>query len=273
MSEIGQLLREARMRARIDVSEIEAKTKIRAKYLRALENEEWSLLPGPTYTKSFLRTYAQALGLDGRAIVEEYRARYEGPEQERRELRHPPSRRTGRGAGERQSLPRGYVIGGALLMLLLLLVLIGSLNGPSEHRSGSAGRAAAHHLQRAAGGRSGPPAATSVSSTAAGPRRPAAPLVTLALRPSARVWVCLLGDGKRLIPGAILTPEEASEGRGAEAHVFHARHFRVDLGDSHVKLLIDGKPHTVPASAEPIGYAISAGSVKKLAPSERPTCG
>jgi cytoskeletal protein RodZ len=65
MPDIGETLRDARMRARIDVSEIEAKTKIRAKYLRALENEEWSLLPGPTFVKSFLRTYAQALGLDG----------------------------------------------------------------------------------------------------------------------------------------------------------------------------------------------------------------
>ena len=47
---------------RIDISEIEAETKIRAKYLRALENEEWDLLPGPTFVKSFLRTYAEALG-------------------------------------------------------------------------------------------------------------------------------------------------------------------------------------------------------------------
>src|SRR3981189_431846 len=73
MPEIGATLREARMRARIDVSEIEAQTKIRAKYLRALENEEWGLLPGPTFVKSFLRTYAQALDLDGRALVGEDR--------------------------------------------------------------------------------------------------------------------------------------------------------------------------------------------------------
>src|SRR5580700_10601642 len=79
MPEIGATLREARMRARLDVSEIEAKTKIRAKYLRALENEEWGLLPGPTFVKSFLRTYAQALGLDGRALVEEYRLHHERP--------------------------------------------------------------------------------------------------------------------------------------------------------------------------------------------------
>ena len=66
------------MRQRIDITDMEVRTKIRAKYLRALENEEWDLLPGPTYVKSFLRTYADALGLDSRALVEEYKLRHEG---------------------------------------------------------------------------------------------------------------------------------------------------------------------------------------------------
>src|SRR5207247_9913227 len=79
MPEIGETLREARMRAKIDVSEVEATTKIRAKYLRALENEEWSLLPGPTFVRSFLRTYADFLGLDSKLLVEEYRLRHERP--------------------------------------------------------------------------------------------------------------------------------------------------------------------------------------------------
>ena len=52
------------MRQKIDIAEVESATKIRAKYLRALENEEWDLLPGPTFVKSFLRTYAEALDLD-----------------------------------------------------------------------------------------------------------------------------------------------------------------------------------------------------------------
>src|SRR4051794_29164123 len=77
MPDIGATLREARMRARIDISELESETKIRAKYLRALENEEWDLLPGPTYVKSFLREYADSLGLDGRMLVEEYKMRHE----------------------------------------------------------------------------------------------------------------------------------------------------------------------------------------------------
>ena len=79
MPEIGETLREARMRRRIDMTEVEAATKIRAKYLRALENEEWDLLPGPTFVKTFLRTYAEYLGLDSRLLVEEYKQRFERP--------------------------------------------------------------------------------------------------------------------------------------------------------------------------------------------------
>ena len=67
------------MRHRIDITEVEAATKIRAKYLRALENEEWDLLPGPTFVKTFLRTYAEYLELDARQLVEEYRQRFERP--------------------------------------------------------------------------------------------------------------------------------------------------------------------------------------------------
>ena len=81
MADIGSLLRETRIRNKIDITTVEEATKIRAKYLRALENEEWILLPGPTYVKTFLRTYAQFLGLDPHLLVEEYSARFEEPEE------------------------------------------------------------------------------------------------------------------------------------------------------------------------------------------------
>ena len=67
------------MRDRIDISEVEAQTKIRAKYLRAIENEEWDLLPGPVYAKSFLRTYGDYLGVDSRMLLDEFKRRYERP--------------------------------------------------------------------------------------------------------------------------------------------------------------------------------------------------
>ena len=51
-------LREARNRRKVDLSEVEAATKIRVRYLRAIENEEWDVLPGGAYTRGFIRTYA-----------------------------------------------------------------------------------------------------------------------------------------------------------------------------------------------------------------------
>src|SRR5918997_728349 len=77
MPSIGETLRDARMRQRLDIADVESRTKIRAKYLRALENEEFGMLPGPTFVKTFLRTYAEALGLDPQVLVEEYRSTYE----------------------------------------------------------------------------------------------------------------------------------------------------------------------------------------------------
>src|SRR5207302_11480593 len=97
MTDIGSTLREARMRARIDISEVEARTKIRAKYLRAIENEEWDLLPGDVYARSFLRTYGDFLGLDTRQLLDDFRRQYDRPSDH--ELR--PINPVGRGGGDR----------------------------------------------------------------------------------------------------------------------------------------------------------------------------
>src|SRR6266508_535320 len=76
MFEIGNSLREARLRRELDFPELEQGTKIRAKYLRALEDENFDQLPEPTYVKGFLRAYADYLGLDGQLYVDEFNVRY-----------------------------------------------------------------------------------------------------------------------------------------------------------------------------------------------------
>jgi cytoskeleton protein RodZ len=78
MFEIGNSLHEARSRRGIDFPEAELATKIRGKYLRALEDERFELLPAQTYIKGFLRTYAEYLGLDGQLYVDEYNSRFGG---------------------------------------------------------------------------------------------------------------------------------------------------------------------------------------------------
>jgi hypothetical protein len=74
--EIGNSLREARLRRHIDFADAEHGTKIRGKYLRALEDERFELLPSHTYIKGFLRSYAEYLGLDGQLYVDEYNSRF-----------------------------------------------------------------------------------------------------------------------------------------------------------------------------------------------------
>ena len=78
MFEIGNTLREARLRRALDIADCESATKIRGKYLRALEEEQFEILPGPTYVKGFLRTYAEYLDLDGRLVLDEYESRFTG---------------------------------------------------------------------------------------------------------------------------------------------------------------------------------------------------
>jgi len=83
--EIGTSLREARNRQQLDLSEVEQATKIRARYLQALEEESFDAMPAQTYVKGFLRTYADYLGLDGQLYVDEYNSRYAVGDDEFRE--------------------------------------------------------------------------------------------------------------------------------------------------------------------------------------------
>lgn len=75
MFEIGTTLREARVRRKLTLQQVEEDTKIRVKYLQAMENEDFDVLPGATYVKGFLRTYATYLGLDARIVLDEYTSR------------------------------------------------------------------------------------------------------------------------------------------------------------------------------------------------------
>jgi cytoskeleton protein RodZ len=99
--EIGNSLREARLRQGLDFPEIEQATKIRGKYLRALEEEQFEVLPAQTYVKGFLRSYADYLGLDGQLYVDEFNSRYVRGELEEEDER--PFRPSGVGPSGRGS--------------------------------------------------------------------------------------------------------------------------------------------------------------------------
>jgi cytoskeletal protein RodZ len=120
--EIGYSLRSARERQGIGLPEAELATKIRAKYIRALEEEDFEALPADTYARGFLRTYADYLGLDGEIYVDEYASRFHNAEwdDEPRSVRSRP-RRPRR---ERTIERRGVVLALAGIAIVTALVFV-----------------------------------------------------------------------------------------------------------------------------------------------------
>jgi cytoskeleton protein RodZ len=118
--EIGNSLREARLRQGFELPRVEADTKIRAKYLRALEEEHFEVLPGDTYVKGFLRTYAEYLGLDGQLYVDEYNSRFA------REEEFPPVQSAGprRPAPARRMESNFVVVALAGIVAVTILVVV-----------------------------------------------------------------------------------------------------------------------------------------------------
>jgi cytoskeleton protein RodZ len=273
MPEIGETLRDARMRARIDVSEIEAKTKIRAKYLRALENEEWGLLPGPTFVKSFLRTYAEALGLDGKALVEEYRLNNENPSDALLEPIVSRPERSGRsrsGAGGRAGArasggggpSRGYLALVGVVVLLIVLLVVGLIGkgGGSGSSSKTAGPSSLKSIKKTSKRHAGKHGKGTFGNSSQ------SSVVALSLRATAPVYVCLVGEG-----GHVRIPGEELQA-GTSTSTYHSRRFEITLGNSSVKMFVDGHERPVASSSQAIGYSITKAGRKRLKLGNLPTC-
>ena len=273
MTDIGAMLREARMRDHLDIAEFEARTKIRAKYLRALEDEEWTLLPGYTFTKAFLRTYADMLGLDGRMLVDEFKRQYQDPSET--ELAPVlPSRRDGRRARER---PRERERGGergrernrrpsgpssrVLLVALLVVLLAAALFVVRELSKKNPKHPAKHTT-----------VSRSHTSATVTPAARAVKRVALTLVPTAAVRVCLIAYKTAGSPG--LQRVSALLGPASVLPTYHAdNRFRVSFTGGAVKMIVNS--HTVPVTATgtTVSYEIFvSGHYLKLPAGQAPRC-
>ena len=262
MPDIGSTLREARMHARIDISEIESETKIRAKYLRALENEEWDLLPGPTYVKSFLRTYADALGLDGKLLIEEYKLRHERLSDVelqpiaplgQRERRRPP----------RASFRRGWLVAAVIVGLVAALYFLGLKTGGDDDggSTGSTTPRTSSTQTQSSSSESGAAAATPTKKKKSKPK-----VAKLTVVATGQVYVCLKAAGQRTpIDGIVLTG-------GARQGPYKSSRFRIQLGTSEARLVVNGKSRSVPPVSSGIGYEITPTKVHRLARTKWPSC-
>jgi cytoskeleton protein RodZ len=259
MADIGATLREARMRQKIDISEVEAETKIRAKYLRALENEEWGLLPGSTFVKTFLRTYAEYLGLDARLLLEEYKLRFEPTSTSELPPLRPLSRRREPTRMRPPGPPRGLLVGVAIVGLLFALFVLGSLgNDDGGSDSGSTPTTATTKKKS--------PSKSNASSQKEKKTTTVAKVVRLQVIPTGPVWVCLENaSGDRLIPGA-------TQNVGGTPQTYRSKRFVVTFGNGNAQMRIDGKVRDVPDRDKPVGYRVTSEGRVELPADQAPTC-
>jgi cytoskeletal protein RodZ len=250
MPSIGETLREARMRQRLDIADVEDKTKIRAKYLRALENEEFSMLPGPTFVKTFLRTYAEVLGLDPQRLMDEYRANYESRGDDLEQLQPLGPRTTAR---ERR--PRGggggprplAVIAAGIAVVLAVLVVLG-LTGNDDNVGGdhSANTNTTATTPKKKNKRQPPPTPTRVR---------------LRIAPTVPTYICVdRGLGTEVVFAGIIDAPRT----------FHGKRLRVNLGKTSIEMRKNGKPVQIEQTPNPVGFEFTPTSTKSLPVGERP---
>ncbi|MDX6601815.1 MAG: cytoskeleton protein RodZ [Solirubrobacterales bacterium] len=250
-SGVGTILRETRNRRKVELSEVEATTRIRLRYLRAIEDEEWDVLPGGVYTRGFIRTYASFLGLDGERLAQEYRQSVETWSRTPAEA----VAAAGPSPVERSSKRLATAPIAALAVLAVLAVaVIAVVAIPSGDGGGEPVSAPPSSADKDSEDQTAPPPTRKLG-------------VSVLLAASAEVWVCVLdGKGDALVDGQIL---EA----GAEEGPFRSGSFTVSFGNGEVSMRIDGREAEIPATSSPIGYSIdSSGTLTELGEAERPTC-
>jgi cytoskeleton protein RodZ len=252
MAEIGSTLREARMRERIDISGVEARTKIRAKYLRAIENEEWDLLPGTVYAKSFLRTYGDFLGLDSRMLLDEFKRQYERPDHDPRPIGSIAARERERERGPRgPRFPAWAPIAVLVAAIVAVLYVVGSLGSSNTSSSTSTQRAQRHPGTTHRHHKKKPAAATSAK---------------LQLVPTGTVYVCLVNSaGAKLI-------NEQTFSVGQTIPTEHGSKLLLTLGNASVQMKVNGKPVPVNPSPTAIRLMITPSRVSHISDTQTPRC-
>lgn len=148
---VGSKLREARGRRKLSLEAVEEATKIRGRYLQAIEDEDWGQLPSDTYARAFIRTYAAQVGLDGDRLAEEQRQARGSARPGERLPRVDPKPRPVVRTRRRRPIPARLVTAVVLALVVAALVVVGlAADGGSDQTGGQPHhRAPAPHVSQA----------------------------------------------------------------------------------------------------------------------------
>ena len=239
----GERLQREREMREVSLEELTKSTRISARFLQALENEDWDKLPGGVFGRGFVRTIARYLGLDEESLLGEYdlaRA-----DQSQAELAKPEERIP--------STPKWVP---ALAICIILLLALG-LFYVSRYgwRRYAAYRAAKQSTASSLPTQLPSEAAPSSSSTTS-----AATSLDLSVSTSAATRVRILADGKLLL--------DAELSAGETRHFSASQQFEITAGDSSAVLLeLNGQ------AMPPLGAAGSSGTIVLSQKDLRPTSG
>ncbi len=199
MFQIGDSLREARTRRGFSPADVHKAIRIRERYLTALEEERWDMLPGEAYTKGFLRTYSEHLGLNSQLYIDEYNARIARHDEEappfvpRRSRGHPT-----RNAACSIALVAGILVLGAAAAGLAAWRLAGSSTPPQAQPPSGGGSVAAAATP--------PAAAPKTTAAVTAPALSTAPVFTSISAARGRCWLLVRAggpNGKLLFEGVL----------------------------------------------------------------------
>jgi hypothetical protein len=264
----------------VDLDEVHAATGIRPRYLRAIEEEDWNALPEEFYARSFVRKYAQFLGVDPEPLVEEYR-RQRGTSGSSGAPTSPFARTNSRRADalrRRRKRQAIYVwLGTGLLAAAIVAAIVliasggsgeetsGGTNAATKEGGGAKKQAAANGGGQKGGGKAANGNAGGSKGGATTGRAPTT--VALAIEPTAEVWACVLdANGKPLVDGATLAP-------GERVGPFHSKGYTAAFGNGGVEVKVDGKHAATPDTPSPMGFTVDRqGKLHQLPEGKRPSC-
>jgi hypothetical protein len=259
----------------VDLDEVHAATGIRPRYLRAIEEEDWNALPEEFYARSFVRKYAQFLGVDPDPLVDEYR-RQRGTSGSAGAPTSPFARTNSRRADalrRRRKRQAVYVwIGTGLLAAAIVVAIVLITSGGSKESNGGknvatkeGGGAKKPATGKGGGQKGGGKNAESDGRTSRRFFRRKG--VALVIDPTGEVWACVLdAKGKPLVDGATLAP-------GESVGPFHSKGYTAAFGNGQVDVKVNGKPAATPDTPSPMGFTVTPqGKLHALPEGQRPSC-
>lgn len=200
MSSIGSVLAEARRDQGKTLKEVERATRIRSRYIQALEDEDFGSLPGSSYARAFIREYAQFLGIDGQPLVASFNEKHQASKREQHidsAVVMPMRRRSHRAMSRsRPSRALAVVVIAIAAVLLLLVFTLFKGNNSDERRTQVVGVEASNTKRPAPAAGSGSDAAN-VN-------------LTVQVTEPAGCWVRVTSDGKTVFEGVLAYKDKKS---------------------------------------------------------------